>query len=127
MRRESSDEEFLAVFRLPHKGAGALDEQEDRIMLCEETHKYTFDGKLVPRSVTGFLHEYASSFDPALALQSMRAGRDWAMKKASLESQGLGTEDADFLQRWSKNGETTRARGHLLHYQARVGNCLSCL
>ena len=96
------DEEFLAVFRLPHKGAGALAEQnpmakEHRITFSEETHRYTFDGKLVPRSVTGFLHEYASSFDPALALQSMKSGRDWALKKAKLESQGLGTEDADFL------------------------------
>ena len=98
--------------------------REDRITFDEATHKYTFDGKVVPRSVTGFLHEYASSFDPQLALLTMKAGRDWATKKAILESQGLGTEDDDFLQRWSRNGEIARSRGHLLHYQAGIETCL---
>ena len=81
-------------------------------------HIYTVDGLTVPRSVTSLLHEYSSTFDPALALQAMKSGCEWDTKRAALEEQGLGTNDADFLQRWAMNGEVARARGHLLHYQA---------
>ena len=49
---------------------------------------------------------------------AMKSGRDWEAKRTSLEEQGLGVENQDFLDRWNKNGEVARARGHLLHYQA---------
>ena len=119
-----SDGDFLAAFRLPQKGAGALAERypfprEDRITFEEEKHEYTIDGmKKAPRSVTGLLHEYAPDFNPDRALQAMKCGRDWEMKKALLENQGLDTQDESILGRWQRNGEIARARGHLLHYQA---------
>ena len=117
------DAQFLAAFQLPTKGSGELARRhpiprESRITFGEATHTYKVDGKIVPRSVTGLLHEYASSFDPALALIAMKSGRDWEAKRAALEEQGLGTSDEDFLQRWERNGEVARARGHLLHWQA---------
>ena len=116
-------EDFVATFKLPQKGSGRLAllhpmPREDRITFDEASHTYTVDGIKVPRSVTGFLHEYASEFDPALAIQTMKAGKYWGEKKAAFEAQGLGTEDADFLRRWAFNGEVARSRGHLLHYQA---------
>ena len=110
-------------FRLPQKGSGELARRnpmprESRITFEESTHTYRVDGRVVPRSVTGFLHEYASSFDPTLALQTMKAGRQWPEKRAAFEEQGLGVEDTDFLARWDLNGQVARARGHLLHWQA---------
>jgi hypothetical protein len=115
----------LAAFRLPQKGAGALAERhpfprEDRITFNEERHEYTIDGKKAPRSATGLLHEYASDFDPQRALHAMKNGRAWEQKKAAYQEQGLETDDAAVLERWSKNGEVARARGHLLHYHAEM-------
>jgi len=46
----------------------------------------------------------------------MKNGRDWAVKKQVMEEQGLETSNEGILQRWSRNGEIARARGHLLHY-----------
>ncbi len=120
-----SDPEFIAAFRLPIKGCGELKNRhplprESRITFDEASHIYRVDGKIVPRSVTGFLHEYSSTFDPKSALAMMKSGREWEAKRAALQSQGLGTEDADFLQRWAMNGEVARARGHLLHWHAEL-------
>jgi len=116
------DADFLRSFRLPQKGAGALAQRcpfprENRITFDEEKHEYTIDGLQAPRSVTGLLHEFASEFIPERALHAMKNGREWEQKKAALEEQSLGTEDEDILQRWQRNGEVARARGHLLHWQ----------
>ena len=92
--------------------------RESRIAFEESSHTYRVDGKVVPRSVTGFLHEYASTFDPTVALQTVKAGRQWPEKRVAFQEQGLGVEDADFLARWDLNGQVARARGHLLHWQA---------
>ena len=51
---------------------------------------YTIDGKPAPRSVTGLLHEYASHFDASRAVAVMKGSRDWEMKRAQFEAQGLG-------------------------------------
>ena len=101
--------------------------RESRIHFDEASHTYTIDQKVkAPRSVTGLLHEYASTFDPNAALRAMKAGRDWEMKKAVLEEQGLSTEDADILERWSFNGEVARARGTLLHWHCEA-NLQACM
>ncbi len=118
----SSDADFVAAFRLPMKGSGELARKnpiprESRITFDEETHTYTVDGIKVPRSVTGFLHEYASTFNPTHAVRAMKGGREWDVKRAALESQGLGTEDVDFIRRWEFNGQVARCRGHCLHWQ----------
>ena len=117
------DVQFLASFQLPQRGAGRLATLnplplEDRIHFDEATHTYTFMGERVPRSVTGVLHGYASTFDPHAALLQMRNGRDWETKRAELEAQGLGVSDDDFLQRWSHSGRVASARGTLLHFHA---------
>ena len=111
------DAQFLKAFRLPQKGAGRLKEQfpfprEDRITFDEEKHEYTIDGKLSPRSVTKLLHEYGSEFDPNRALNAMKNGRDWEMKKLEFED---ASDDA-ILKRWEFNGQVARSRGTLLHY-----------
>ena len=117
------DAEFLASFRLPQRGAGKLAllnklPREERIHFDEESHTYTFRGVLVPRSVTGLLHRYASDFDPRAALMAMKNGKDWEMKRAELEGQGLDVSDEAFIQRWSQCGKIASARGTLLHFHA---------
>ena len=119
-----SDDQFLAVFKLPQKGAGALAARhpfprEDRITFDEGRHEYTIDGIKAPRSATGLLHEYTPAFNPQGALHAMRHSREWEQKKAALEEKGVTTEGDGILKSWERNGEVARARGHLLHYQAR--------
>ena len=91
--------------------------RENRISFEEKTHIYTIDGIQAPRSVTGLLHEYASAFNPILAVSAMKHGREWETKRAAFEARGLGTDDADILRRWEFNGEVARSRGHCLHWQ----------
>jgi hypothetical protein len=119
-----TDDQFLAAFQLPHKGAGNLAvrypfPREDRIVFDEGRHEYTIDeGMKAPRSVTGLLHEYTPAFNPQAALHAMRHGRAWEQKKAALEEKGVSTQGDGILRSWERNGEIARARGHLLHYQA---------
>ena len=117
------DEQFLATFQLPQRGAGRLAALhplplEDRIHFDEASHTYTFDGVLVPRSVTGLLHQFASDFNPQAALAAMKASHRWEDKRAELEAQGLGVSDTEILNRWSLSGRVASARGTLLHFNA---------
>ena len=74
-----SDDEFLKTFRLP----GAADKTEtlqkknpvyrdDQLEFFEDTHTYTFDGRVVPRSVTKIVHQFSDEFDPDAAISAMR-------------------------------------------------------
>ena len=117
------DDEFLASFRLPSRDDGGplavLNPlaRDKRISFDELSHTYTIDGRvLVPRSVTGLLHEFTSEFNPERALRMMKQGREWEYKKYELEAQGLSSEDDDILRRWALNGKVASARGTLLHY-----------
>ena len=116
------DDEFLAAWQ-PLPRVTQLHDlnpfpRERRIVFREHDHKYFVDGALVPRSVTGLLHEYSSPFDPARALASMKRGREWEAKRAEMEQQGLGTSDDEILARWIRNGEVQSRRGQLLHHHA---------
>lgn len=121
-----SDSDFLTSFHLPSsikRGAGKLAAlhpfyREDRIHFDEESHTYTFDGELVPRSVTGLLHQYASDFNPQAAVAAMKASHKWESQREELEAQGLGVSDDEFIQRWSHSGRVASARGTLLHFHA---------
>ena len=108
---------------MPQRGAGRLAQlhplpREERIHFDEESHTYTYDGELVPRSVTGLLHQFATECNPHAALAAMKGGRDWETKRAELESQGLDVTDEGFIQRWSHSGKVASARGTLLHFHA---------
>ena len=101
------DDEFVAGWK-PLPRVTELQERhpfprENRIEFREHDHKYFVDGQLVPRSVTGLLHEYSAGFDPSRALASMKHGRNWDAKRLEMEEQGLGTSDAEILARWSRN------------------------
>ena len=116
------DDDFLASWE-PLPRVTQLQDQhpfprESRIAFREHDHKYFVDGTLVPRSVTGLLHEYSSPFDPARALASMKRGREWEAKRQEMEEQGLGTLDEEILSRWSRNGAVASRRGQLLHHNA---------
>ena len=118
------DEQFLASFTLTtSRGKGRLASLhplplEDRIHFCEASHTYTYDGELVPRSVTGLLHQFASDFNPQAALVAMKASHCWEDKRAELEERGLGVSDAEILARWNLSGRVASARGTLLHKHA---------
>jgi hypothetical protein len=116
-----SDLAFLATFALPQRRPDKLAThnpfaQDARIHFDEPSHTYTFDGQRVGRSVTGLLHQFSSEFDAAAALEAMKRSPEWEIKKATLEEQGLGTSDHDFLERWSLNGRVQRSRGTLHHF-----------
>ena len=117
-----SNEELLAAWQPLPRVTQLQDQQpfprESRIVFREHDHKYFVDGTLVPRSVTGLLHEYSSPFDPARALASMKRGREWEAKRQEMEEQGLGTLDEEILSRWSRNGTVASRRGQLLHHHA---------
>ena len=117
-----SDDEFLAAWQ-PLPRVTQLQDlnpfpRENRIVFREHDHKYFVDGQLVPRSVTGLLHEYSAGFDPSRALESMKHGRNWDAKRMEMEEQGLGTSDDEILARWNRNGAVQSRRGQLLHHHA---------
>jgi len=116
-----SDDDFVRQFRLPKKGLGKLAtdnpfQREDRVQFDEESHTYTIDGVVAPRSITGLLHQYENQFDPERAMSAMQNGRFWDSTCEDLEMRGLGVTKKDFLDRWAKAGEIGRMRGHLLHF-----------
>ena len=120
-----SNDEFLAAWQ-PLPRVTQLQDlnpfpRENRIVFREHDHKYFVDRTLVPRSVTGLLHEFSSPFNPARALASMKRGRDWETKRQEMEEQGLGISDDDILGRWTRTGAVASRRGQLLHHH---GECL---
>ena len=57
-----SDDDFVYQFQVPRKGFGALAAEnpfprEDRVQFDEETHTYTIDGAMAPRSIRP--HQFA--------------------------------------------------------------------
>ena len=118
------DDEFVRAFptlpRVFHLKEKHPFPREDRVVFYEHDHKYFVDGVLVPRSVTGLLHEYATPFDASRALACMRRGREWEAKREAMEQQGLGTSDEEITERWRRNGETQSKRGQLLHHHAEL-------
>ena len=116
-----SDDDFVQQFRLPKKGLGALAAEnpfprEDRVQFDEETHTYTIDGTMAPRSITGMLSLYENQFDPERALCAMQHGLFWESICEDFKRQGLGVTSQDFFNRWAMAGEVGRMRGHLLHF-----------
>ena len=119
------DTTFLNIFELPAKrndGPLAIANpipREGRITFDEQKHEYTIDGKIAPRSVTGLLHAYAPSFEPARVILNMRASPRWDEHREQFEAAGIETQrDEDIIAHWRLNGEIARARGTLLHYHA---------
>lgn len=117
-----SDDDFLDSWKPLPRVTELQDKhpfpRENRILFREHDHKYFVDGQLVPRSVTGLLHQFSPAFDPVRALESMKHGRNWDTKLQGMEEQGLGTTDAEILARWTRNGAVQSRRGQLLHHHA---------
>ena len=120
------DDQFLASFKLVEKSADRLAAQsphprDRRIAFNEERHEYLIDGcKIAPRSTTGFLHSFASPWNPQAALRAMKQGRQWDEKRAALEEQGLGIGDTEIMAQWERSGQVARCRGTLLHFHAEM-------
>ena len=77
-----SDEDF--ALRLPNARCDVLKARhpfprEGRIHFEESSHTYTIDGSIVvPRSVTGLVHQYTNEFNMRLVLAQMWAQDSWA-------------------------------------------------
>ena len=119
------DEDFMASFRLPTQAEKreTLMEQhpfprEKRIVFDEAPHTYTVDDThVVPRSVTGVLHQFVNAFDADVALAEMRARNTWVWKQESyLTEQGEVMSDDQIKEKWAHNGLVQRSHGTLLHY-----------
>ena len=118
-----SDDEFIKYFRLPRKGKGHLADinpfpRENRVQFDEETHTYTIDGTVAPRSCTGLLHAYVNHFDQEHTLMGMQQRQNWDSICEDFKRRGLGVRPEDFFKRWAREGQVARMRGHLLHYHA---------
>ena len=92
------DKDFLEAFRLPaHPDVLATRNpvaRESRITFDENSHVYTFDGNVVPRSVTGLLKSFTSPFDPAEAIAAMKRGQDWERKDQFMINGVMMSDDA---------------------------------
>ena len=94
----------------------------------QESHHYTVDGVRVPRSVTAIAHEYQpSSFNPQLAIESMRAGKRWAAEKRDdfIRDDGCDMSDEEICSLWEFKGRVASARGTLSPGPLAIcdGNC----
>eukprot|EP00973_Karenia_brevis_P095098 12425674-Karenia_brevis.AAC.1 len=73
----------------------------------QQTCKYTIDGIVTPRSVTGFLHAYVVLFNLARAVASMSAGVDWEHRRAKFQAIGVGVNhDREIGRRWRFVGKS---------------------
>ena len=120
-----SDEAFLRAFQLPAKtGRGPLADanpfpRETRVSFDEKSHKYTIDGEVCPRSVTGLLRAYINVFDAPRFLAIMRESPGWEQRRLQLEARGVNpNSDTDIEAHWKFEGEVARTRGTLLHFHA---------
>ena len=121
-----SDGDFMASFRLP-VAADKHDvlrgrhpfPNEERLTFDEVSHTYTFDGVVVPTSVTTLVHRYCGGFDPLRALAVMKSRESWIWKQQQfIGDDGEVAGDAKIVEQWARNGEVQRSRGTLLHYHA---------
>ena len=119
----ASDEDFLRTFRLPIARCDALKRRhpfprEARIHFDEPSHTYTIDGSIVvPRSVTGLVHQYTNEFNPSLVIAQMRARDSWEWKQQEhLREDGEVMTNEEIIAKWARNGEVQRSRGTLLHF-----------
>ena len=121
------DDDFLAAFKLPgpNERCDALSKKnpmarENRILFYEASHTYTVDAIPAPRSVTGLVHAYqASNFDPMLAIEAMKRGKNWPVKMEEfIGEDGSCMSDEEICNVWQHRGRVASARGTLLHFHA---------
>ncbi len=119
------DDDFLATCRLPSSADKRETLQkknpvvrEDRMTFDEASHTYTFDGRVVPRSVTTIVHQFSDEFDPESAITAMRASDNWEWKQFKfLKEDDSVMDDTEITALWRKNGQVARSRGTLMHWQ----------
>ena len=119
-----SDVEFVKSFRLP----SSADKREilakknpvfrdELLTFEEESHTYTFEGRIVPRSVTKIVHQFSGEFDPDAATAVMRQSDNWQWKQFRyLRDDASVMDDGQIIELWKMNGEVARSRGTLMHW-----------
>jgi hypothetical protein len=97
------------IHLMPHDG---------RLVFEETEHKYTLDGRTVPRSVTAVVGKYHEAFDADVAVGMMRNGSKWSEKRELyLHEDGREMMDEEIKLQWSRNGQVQSGRGSLMHFQ----------
>ena len=121
------DEEFLRSFHLPNARCDILRERhpfprESRILFNELAHTYTIDGNdVMPRSVTGLIHQFTSAFDADSTIAQIMARESWAWKQRDyLRADGEVMTPTEIKQKWERNGLIQRSRGTLFHYHCEM-------
>ena len=121
------DEEFLRSFHLPSTRCDILRERhpfprESRILFNELAHTYTIDGNdVMPRSVTGLIHQFTSAFDADSTIAQIMARESWAWKQRDyLRADGEVMTPTEIKQKWERNGLIQRSRGTLFHYHCEM-------
>jgi hypothetical protein len=119
------DETFLKSFSLPGSNRAEslahlhpFPDRDAQIQFDEQRHVYSVNGEEYPVSVTSWLHRFYKEFDSSVAIQKMRNGNNWPMKRLQfLWDDGTEMDDLQIAALWKQYNAVCRARGTLMHYQ----------
>jgi len=86
--------------------------RDKRITFDEGPHIYTVDGKQDYTSVTTWIHQHFSHFDPDAVIDGMMRGKNWNDPK--YKYYGMTREQIKAL--WAQNGKEASGSGTKMHY-----------
>ena len=86
--------------------------RDARITFDEGPHIYTVDGKQDYTSVTTWIHQHFSHFDPDAVIDGMMKGKNW--NNPEYKYYGMTREEIKDL--WAKNGKEASGSGTQMHY-----------
>jgi len=114
-------EDFGVGFQMPVRGEElfALENAnihplDERIAFDEEAHKYAWEGRPLPMSVTEVVGRYFEKFQPELAIHLMMKGPNWP-RPAYTTPEGRPFTPKEIRLSWDETGEQARNRGTWMH------------
>jgi len=81
----------------------------------EESHTYFWKEEKMAKSVTKLVEEYFEKFDPDVAIEKMKNGRNWPRKEYMTKA-GTPWSDQSIKASWENGGINARNRGTWMHY-----------
>ena len=92
-----------------------IHETDKKVAFDEPSHTYTFEGKLISRSVTTFIAQFFESFESELIAHRMITGKNWP-RPGYIKECGTPYTKEEILAQWTYIGETASNRGTWMHY-----------
>ncbi len=83
--------------------------RDQRLTYDDPSHKYFVDGNPVKISVTGFVHQFFSSFNADKVIQNMMRGKNWENSKY------YGMSPQEIKDLWNANGKESADKGTKMH------------